>query len=48
MNSLDILLYTICTAGALYALWIIINLAWYGMLRLYWYISDEWRYYRNN
>ena len=46
MNSLDILLYTICTAGALYALWIIIKLIWFGLITLYYNISDEVIYRR--
>ena len=34
MNGKDILLYTLCAAGTLYALWIIINIAWLGILSL--------------
>ena len=46
MNGKDILLYTLCTAGTLYALWIIINIVWFGILSLYHRIADEIAFYQ--
>ena len=46
MNGKDILLYTLCAAGTLYALWIIINIAWLGILSLYYRITDEIAFYQ--
>ena len=46
MNSKDILLYTLFTTGALYVLWIIINIAWFGILSLYHHIADEIAFYQ--
>ena len=45
MNSLDILLYTVFTVGALYALWLILHVIWFGILTLYHYVSDEISFY---
>ena len=41
MNSLDILLYIVLTVGTLYALWIILRLTWFGILSVYYKITDE-------
>ena len=41
MNSQDILLYIVFTFGTLYALWIILNIVWFGIISLYYYINDE-------
>ena len=46
MNGKDILLYTLCAAGTLYALWIIINMVWFGILSLYHRIADEIAFYQ--
>ena len=46
MNGKDILLYTLCAAGTLYALWIIINIVWFGILSLYHRIADEIAFYQ--
>ena len=46
MNSQDILLYILVAAGTLYALWIIINIVWFGILSLYHYIADEVSFYQ--
>jgi len=46
MNGKDILLYTLCAAGTLYALWIIINIVWFGIISLYYYIADELSFYQ--
>ena len=46
MNSQDILLYTVFTFGALYGLWIIAHIAWFGILSLYYYIADEISFYQ--
>ena len=46
MNSQDILLYTLFTVGALYTFWIIINVVWFGVLSLYYRITDEIAFYQ--
>ena len=46
MNGKDILLYTLCAAGTLYGLWLIINVVWFGILSLYYRISDEIAFYK--
>ena len=46
MNSQDMLLYTLFAVGALYSLWIIINIVWFGILSLYYYIADEVSFYQ--
>ena len=45
MNGQDILLYTVFTVGALYALWLILNVIWFGIITLYHYIADEISFY---
>jgi len=46
MNGKDILLYTLFTAGTLYAFWIIIHIVWFGILSLYHRIADEISFYQ--
>ena len=46
MNGLDIFMYTVFTVGALYAMWLIIHLIWFGILSLYHYISDKISFYQ--
>ena len=46
MNGEDILLYTLCAAGTLYALWIIINIVWLGIILMYHRIADEIAFYQ--
>ena len=46
MNSQDMLLYTLFAVGTLYALWIIINIVWFGILSLYHYIADKVSFYQ--
>ena len=46
MNSKEMLLYTLFTVGALYTLWIIIHIVWFGVLSLYYRITDEIAFYQ--
>ena len=46
MNSQDMLLYTLFAVVMLCALWIIINITWFGILSLYRYIADELSFYQ--
>ena len=46
MNSQEILLYTIFTVGVLCGLWIIMHIAWFGILTFYYYIVDEISFYQ--
>ena len=45
MNGQDILLYIVFTVGTLYALWLILNVVWFGIITLYHYITDEISFY---
>ena len=44
MNGLDILLYTLGLSAIAYTVWVLLNLAWHGMIVLYHHISDELHY----
>ena len=46
MNSQDMLLYTLFAVVMLCALWIIINMVWFGILLLYHRIADEIAFYQ--
>ena len=48
MNSKEIILYTLFTAGALCSLWIVMHLVWFGILSLYHRITDEIAFYQWN
>ena len=46
MNSMNVLMYIIFTMGTLYAMWLILNIVWFGISILAHRIYDEISFYK--